>query len=357
MNTLPLGVGKLIKGCASLRVGFNQLLSSKILDEKRQPRPFSSMKGHALGCGNRMLSIVQKESSPPAFCADFSISKSRSRRNGLYSFDGNVGMLEAADFACLDQIFPFVGALADRLLCETRECPSAKVMKLRYVMLKHVFRRGESPGHTVGDFTALRSNIAKFKDLAKEFNQPYQTSGIGTLKMYLLDHAADDIEQIEPVSSMAADLHEYMHKEGKMQYRRTSRRKGSAMREAAVGMSGSQPLRRMLEGLKSRGFSGMVSRLHSGRKSQPLFTQPASTKMEAVAGGSVALAKQGERVHCAEIRDHLRWTARPGAEKWLSGAGLSRSHSMKHAFLNNPGPTTGMPEFTRELLSTAEDVG
>ena len=306
MHNLSLGVGKMIKCLPAARLTSKELCSVEILNSKGHPRPFAAIRRRVLACANRMLKLVQIESPAARFNVDFSTGKSQGDLDGFYTSDGIVGMLEASDFACLDQVFPFVGALMDHLCGEVGESPTTKVMTLYSDLLAQLYRRGMDPGHTEGSLKELGNIIRDFKDCAREIYGAFQSSGMGTLKFHFLDHVVSDIERIGSPESMSASFFESAHSEVKQHYRATSRRKNTVMEETVGRLGERQALQRTLDREKQSDFSRMVLRLAFGKRLPGQTARPTFSKLETVSGGSAALVKHGKRIQFEEMREFLK---------------------------------------------------
>ena len=307
MHNLPLGVGKLIKICIPLRLSSKTLFSSELCTANGAPRSFSSIKNTVLRSVNFALKRIQSESATPGFQVDFSSGKSSSILNGFYTCDGIVGMLEAADFSCLDQVFPFIGALIDRLCGEVDQCPTTTVMTLYNEMVKGLRRFGMDPGYTEGDLKKLKCKIEQFKESARLVYADFQSSGMGTLKFHALEHVISDIERIGSLDSMDAGIYESSHREVKDHYRGTSRRKATVMDEVVRSISSNQALRRALEDDKKDESERMIARLYLGGKRRTRETSsPTLSKLEALKSGSASLAKRGERISYREISAYVK---------------------------------------------------
>ena len=258
MHNLALGVGKLLKGCPPLRLGSEDLYSMEFRTSKGDPKQFSKIKVKVLSSVNSALKLIQEECAGSRFYVDFSNSKSNSRLNGFYTSDGIAGMLEAADFMCLDQVFPFVGALIDRMCGEVEEAPTTHVMTLYSDLLECIYRRRQDPGHSKEDLEVLRSKIREFKNFSRALYGAFQVSGMAVPKFHMLDHLPDDIERIGSILSMSAGVFESAHKEFKHEYKSTSRRRRAAMEETITGISEKQSLCRVLENPEKMIFLGWL---------------------------------------------------------------------------------------------------
>ena len=108
LHNFHLGVGKLIKQCVTFRLDSKSLFSTEITTSFGEPRAFSSIKSDVLLRVNSALKSIQSESHQSSFRIDFENAKSTQKLNAFYTKDGVASMLEAKDYATLDQVFPLL---------------------------------------------------------------------------------------------------------------------------------------------------------------------------------------------------------------------------------------------------------
>ena len=343
MHNLLLGVGKMIKQLAGVRLTSKELFSTEMPSSKGFPRPFASIRRRVLSCVNRMLKLIQKDSPAARFNVDFSTGKNQGELDGFYSSEGIVGILEASDMACLDQVFPFVGALIDRLCGEVEESPTTKVMTLYSDLLAQLYRRGMDPGHTESSLKNTARKIKEFKKCARALYASFQSSRMGTLKFHFLDHVVPDIERMGSLESMCASFYESAHSEVKQHYRGTSRRKNTAMEETVRRLGEGQALQRMLPKEKGGGISEMALYLAFGKRQRASSPRATFSKLETVAGGSAALVKHGKRISYEEMKEFLR---------------SSERYAEQTASTLNEGTTLGNArKWSSPLLDLFSDIG
>lgn len=232
LHNLHLGISKMLKKVIVERLKDDDLTSSAVRYANGNPKPFPSIRGIVLSGANQILKQMQIESSARNLRIDFSSSHKGWRYNGFFSEDGIVGMLEARDHKSMDMVFPFIAAYIDRCYGEIEQCPTTRVSSLYSTILFTLARKGDRCGWTPDDLSLLRTHIHRFKHIFVDLFARYQPSGMGTLKFHLLDHLVDDIKRLGSISVMDAGPFEYSHTLFKQQYRGTSKRRHSAMKES-----------------------------------------------------------------------------------------------------------------------------
>ena len=141
-------------------------------------------------------------------------------------------MLEAKDYQALDMYFSFIGAYIDRCCGEVKSSPTKRIFTQYSELVMLVYRRRMKVGLTEEHLKELSGRIIRFKSDAVELYEPYQPSGMGTLKFHHLDHVVDDIRNMGGIESLDAGLYEHSHTKGKRCYSRTSKRRTTAMAES-----------------------------------------------------------------------------------------------------------------------------
>ena len=317
MHNLPLGIGRLLKECLMLRMSSKELHSSEMLTAKDEPRTFFSIKSDVLYSINKTMQLIQTDSSSSGFSVDFQNAKVHHKINGLYTSDGLASMLEASDLLCVDQIFPFIGALVDRLCGEVEEAPTTKVMTMYTDIVSLLYRRNMEPGHSEQDIIVLRNKIKSFKELSCKLYGKYQSSQMRTLKFHMLDHVLSDIECFGALDAMDAGVYESSHKEVKRVHRGTSRRHATAMDETVRAVGEIQALQNRVdvdsESPTSIGFK-KIARFAFGGLKRRIATNPTAGKLETVSGGSATLVKKGTRIAYTTLISFLRKIERAGED-------------------------------------------
>lgn len=119
---------------------------------------------------------------------DFSKGYSQSCTTGVFSEHGLVGILEASDYAKLDQVSSFLGSITDGM-CRIECKPETTELFTRYVEFRrYVWWESSYSFWTETGFLYLRQITVKLIALEKSVFQAYHISGTGTQKWHHLDH-------------------------------------------------------------------------------------------------------------------------------------------------------------------------
>ena len=237
MHNLYLGISKTLKELLGRRMTSSELYSKEFLDRERNPRSFPSIRVQVLQNLNNLLQLVQRDS--PCLGCNFDMTRRASTRslNGLFTDDGVASMLEASDLRDVDQVMPFVAALADRLCGEADKMPVTRTTIPYMEMVDALMRRHEEPGFTEDDLSKATGLVRKFRRIAEEVYTPFQRSGFAFPKWHFLLHAVDDIRTCGSLVNYVANAYEASHKVIKTAFASTSRRKRGGQGEALYNLS------------------------------------------------------------------------------------------------------------------------
>ena len=235
LHNLHLGISKLLKSCTF------QLVSSKYparysFGKKTTSSTMQSKKVPLLSACNTLLRTMEKDSGLPDLHIDFSSKDASSRLNGIFLTKGLRGMLEGKDYRNLDTVFPFVASFLDTATGSTTG-DLTEVHTLYIELVRYLEFIDKNSGVTDEILKALTTKLGTFKGKTVKLFEPYVDTGLFTLKFHLLDHLVEDLSKFTSLDFLSAGPYEYYNTKIKQSYRKTSKRRATAMEETVNDMN------------------------------------------------------------------------------------------------------------------------
>lgn len=231
MHNLSLGISKLLKECCVLMLKDSERTSPAMCTMTGVPRPFNFIRKEVLHTLNKLLACIQRSSSGYGLQVDFSKGETSGRLSGFFTEDGVIGMLQAKHFDTVDMVAPFLGAIVDMCCGSEEKTPVTKTYVAYTDLSDFIFRRRLHPSWDEEELGTLGEKINSFKTLARDTFGVYQASNMGTSKWHALEHLVGNLRDLGGIQYMHGGLYEQSHKNFKEDYKLTSKRIHSAMRE------------------------------------------------------------------------------------------------------------------------------
>ena len=229
LHNLHLGISKLLKSCTY------QLVSSKYpatysFGKKTTSSTMQAKKVPLLSACNTLLRCMEADSGLPDLHIDFSSKDASSRLNGIFLTNGLRGMLEGKDYRNLDTVFPFVASFLDTVTgSKSGDLTTVHTLYTELVRTLEVIDK--RTGVTQEILQVLATKIERFKHQTVKLFEPYVDNGLFTLKFHLLDHLVEDLSKFASLDFLSAGPYEYYNTKIKKSYRKTSKRRATAMEE------------------------------------------------------------------------------------------------------------------------------
>ena len=151
-------------------------------------------------------------------------------------------MLEAKDFRALAMVFPFIGAHIDGRCSEASSAPITSVYTQCSDLLNFIRRDHLPPDWSETDLQALQHSSIAFKSLVFQIFHPFHPTQLAFLKFHLLDHLVEDLLSRGSIQHMDVGVYENSHLIFKSQYKRTFRRRSTAMQDTIARIEHSNKL-------------------------------------------------------------------------------------------------------------------
>ena len=287
MHVLWIGLARTLKECIVNKLCDTLKKSSSICTTKGESRTYSSIKKSVLRMLNDFLAKVQKMSVGYGIVVDFSKGKHEGRLSGLFSDNGLIGMLEASDYKDIENVSPFLGAIVDRCCGEVKEAPVTRTLTMFNDIIQQLYERNHNIGWTDEKLEKLSNDIRLFKKQGRKTFENYQSSKMGFPKWHLLDHIVEDLKRVGNISFLEADFYEMEHKSFKKEYKLTSRRKHSALKEVT-----------------DRQNNQLISNL--GVEKNHTLRKPNPSRMEAVKIDGAFLVRSGQNTTILQLKLEYR---------------------------------------------------
>lgn len=132
--------------------------------------------------------LVAKQSSGFDLQVGFSKVDRTHKCSGLFDEQGLIGMLETSDSERVDQVLPFLGALADVFYGNENKAAVTKVCTMSFnfnISLKRILTQPCCVDKAV---LRLAKMIHQFQDAENKLFGKYQAPGMRTQKWHKLDH-------------------------------------------------------------------------------------------------------------------------------------------------------------------------
>ena len=235
LHNLHLGISKLLTSCTY------QLVSSKYpatysFGKKTIKSTLHAKKIPLLSACNTLLRCIEADSGLPDLHVDFSSKDASSRLNGIFLTTGVRGMLEGKDFRKLDTVFPFVASFVDTVTGS--DSGAITNVHTQYTeIIRDLEMIDKTTGVTKVILGVLSSKIESFKRQTVQLFEPYVDTGLFTLKFHLLDHLVEDLSKFTSLDFLNAGPYEYYNTKIKQSYRKTSKRKATAMDETVKNIN------------------------------------------------------------------------------------------------------------------------
>ena len=230
LHNLHLGISKLIKQCIVHRLSSPDLTTTTA-SRSGTPRTFKKVKKSILVGSNSILSAIERDYYITGLHVDFSKGEKGTNLNGLFTEDGIRGMLSAKDYHHVDMVFPFIAAFIDTCCDEVETAPLTSICTQYSDLVAWVMKRGRIKHWTAAELESLQNSISYFKQSMLSTLGPFHTTGLKTFKFHLLDHLPGDLQRYGALEHIDAGPYEHSHLLFKQSYRKTSRRRSTAMEE------------------------------------------------------------------------------------------------------------------------------
>ena len=241
----PLGLLKHIVNAVWERSKSQDLRTAFHLDGSKKPKTFSSVSGSILRACNEYLQDVDRNSPAVGFSVNFTRGKKDTELDGLFTDSGIASMLQGKDYRMVQEILPFIGVLIDRYYgkgyAEGESVPihqpayhGLTTAFVLYQKMDQAMRRKdmEDVGFTREGIVELENAIKKFQNHVLRVLGGYQKSGFSIEKWHAFNHVAEDISALGLPSGFDTAVFDASHKTYKDVHRATSRRHGSAVKDA-----------------------------------------------------------------------------------------------------------------------------
>lgn len=115
---------------------------------------------------------------------EFSKEDCGARRFGFYTENCTMGMLKAANYNAIGQVFLFVGEIVDTGPGNSTCAPVTEVCTANVNLGNIIYRCSQSPGWMGIEIVELQRHINNSKQMARVALGPYQASCMATSKLH-----------------------------------------------------------------------------------------------------------------------------------------------------------------------------
>lgn len=140
------------------------------------------------------------------------------------------GILEVKDFEVLNIVFRTKAALIDRAVGVMQSAPITRVHTM-YAKLKNTLRPSDAGGASLDVLVDKTSDTQKFKDMLKSIFDEHCISGLYMMKLHLLDHILEDLEEFGSLVVLNSSLFERSNINIKSSNQATAEQQHGGLRE------------------------------------------------------------------------------------------------------------------------------